>query len=139
MKTRHIPSLFALCGALSLLGGCATGPESRRVSAPPPQAPTVSAGRMPAAQPAVTVAAPGQGTTSYVVIQAPPAPQPEAVPERPSSQHVWIAGYWTWQNNGYAWMAGHWELPPSSTAVWVDPRWTPEGGSYRFYEGYWKN
>lgn len=74
---------------------------------------------------------------SYVVMQAPPAPQPEAVPPRPSNDYVWIAGYWTWQNSRYAWMAGHWELPPSSTSVWVNPRWEPEGNAFRFFEGHW--
>ena len=90
-----------------------------------------------------TLAAIGVATTvpagaSYIVMQAPPAQQPpEAVPPRPSAQHVWVPGHWTWQNNQYAWMGGHWETPPSNASVWVNPRWTADGGSYRFYEGYW--
>lgn len=88
-------------------------------------------------QQVVATAVVPNGVNSYIVVQAPPAPQPEAVPARPSSQHAWIAGYWTWQNNRYAWMAGHWEVPPHATAAWVNPRWVPESGAYRFYEGYW--
>jgi hypothetical protein len=70
-------------------------------------------------------------------MQQPPTAQQEVPLPRPSRDHVWVAGYWSWQNNQYQWMAGHWEIPPRSGAVWVPPRWQPEGTSYRFYEGYW--
>ncbi len=94
---------------------------------------------------------PGQTQTTYttttgpanpavntiIVTQAPPALQQEVVLARPSADHVWIAGYWTWRDNRYEWMAGHWELPPSSSATWVSPRWEQEGNAYRFYEGHW--
>jgi len=88
------------------------------------------------AQPQAAVVSPAS-VNSYIVLQAPPAPQPEAVLPRPSSSHVWVAGYWTWQNNRYAWMAGHWEVPPYANATWVTPRSEVEGGAIRFYEGYW--
>ena len=131
--------MFAIGGILGLWSGCTTGPESRMVSSAPPPAPTVAAGTVPAQpQPTVaTVVMPAQ-PNSYVVMNAPPAPQPEAVPPRPSPQNVWVAGYWTWQNNNYAWMAGHWEVPPTTSAVWVNPRWESESGAFRFYEGYWR-
>jgi hypothetical protein len=77
------------------------------------------------------------GASSIVVMQAPPAAQQEVPTARPSADHVWVAGYWTWRNNQYQWMAGHWEIPPRGGAVWVPPRWQPEGTSWRFYEGYW--
>jgi hypothetical protein len=89
---------------------------------------TPTAVALPANVPAGTV----------VVMQAPPTPPQEAVPARPSTSHEWIPGYWTWRNNAYAWMAGHWEVPPRSGSVWVAPRWEREGNSYRFYEGYWR-
>jgi hypothetical protein len=84
---------------------------------------------------AVPVANAPAGTV--VITQAPPAPQPEAVPPRPSSDDVWVQGYWTWRNDRYEWMAGHWEVPPHTGAKWVPPRWEPERGAFRFYEGYW--
>jgi len=71
------------------------------------------------------------------VTQTPPPPQAEVVIAQPSPRHVWIPGYWTWRNDEYEWMAGHWELPPNSGSVWVAPRWEQEGNAYRFYEGYW--
>jgi hypothetical protein len=100
---------------------------------------------MATATPAVVVGNTAYVTTStstptvstVVVTQAPPALQQEVVLAQPSPQHVWLPGYWTWRNDRYEWMAGHWELPPNSGAVWVAPRWEQEGNAYRFYEGHW--
>ena len=143
MNPSKIVTLLALCGTLGLLAGCATETESHLVTAPPPPAP----GTAPAppqvvvvtqSQPVVATAVVAGPVNSYIVVQAPPAPQaPEAIPARPSSAHVWVAGYWTWQNNRYAWMAGHYEVPPYSGAVWVNPRSESEAGAFRFYEGHW--
>lgn len=130
-----------LCSALGLLAGCSTQPESRVLSEPPPPAPTstvttTSSPVMVTQQPNVSNA---QAST-IIVTQAPPQRQdvPMARPERPSAQHVWVEGYWTWRNERYEWMAGHWALPPSPSARWVAPRWEREGNGYRFYEGYWR-
>ena len=140
----HLPSLalLAVCGAVGLLAGCASEPSSVLVSAPPPPPPAVAPAATvysaPQAQPAVAV--PVQtpvGQSSIVVMQAPPALQQEVPTARPSSSHSWVPGYWTWRNNQYQWMAGHWVVPPRTGAVWVPPRWQPEGASWRFYEGYW--
>jgi len=136
--------VFACCGILGLLIGCATEPDSHLVSAPPPQhmqssaviTTTTTPGAVAPAYVTTTTGAPAMST--IIVTQAPPAMQQEVVLAQPSSQHVWIAGYWTWRNDRYEWMAGHWELPPSSGTVWVSPRWEQEGNAYRFYEGYWK-
>jgi hypothetical protein len=146
MNPTKIYSLLLLCGTLAFLGGCASSePESHLVTAPPPPAPGMAPApaqvvvvTQPQAQQVVAVSATPTTANSYVVVQAPPAPQPpEAIPAQPSSQHVWVAGYWTWQNNRYAWMAGHWEVPPYANAKWTNPRWEPEGNAFRFYEGSW--
>lgn len=127
-----------ICGAVAFFAGCASEPESHVVSAPPPAAPTATVMVNTAPAPSAVVTATPTGTPGVVMIsQAPPAPQPEAVTARPSSSHVWVPGYWTWRNNRYEWMAGHWEVPPRSGATWVAPRWETESGAYRFYEGYW--
>jgi hypothetical protein len=142
-------SVLALSATLALLAGCASQPESHMVSAPPPAAPTTTqavVGPQPQQvivtqqQPSqiVTTVAPSGATTSYVVVQAPPAPQAaQAIPTQPSSSHVWIDGYWTWRNNRYEWMAGHWEVPPFAGARWVAPRSESQSGAIRFYEGHW--
>lgn len=137
--------VLAGCGLLGLFSGCASGPDSHMVSAPPPPPPTQSVTTTTTTNTPVAMAVqnPGYATTSVpgvsttIVTQAPPALQQEVVLAQPSSQHVWIAGYWTWRNNRYEWMAGRWVLPPSSGAVWVAPRWERDGTAYRFYEGYW--
>jgi len=148
MSIQKTTVLFATVGILAVLGGCASEPESHLLTAPPP-APTPAGQMMVVTQPQQAVVTQPQqvmvtqqtmpGTVnSYLVVQAPPAPQvAEAVPARPSAQHVWIAGYWTWRNNRYEWMAAHWEVPPYSTAVWIAPRSESEGGATRFYEGRW--
>ena len=84
-----------------------------------------------------TPTAPAPGTITTVVTQAPPEMQQEPVLAQPSAQHVWLPGYWTWRNERYEWMAGHWALPPNSNSVWVAPRWEQRGNGYRFTDGYW--
>lgn len=146
MNAHKLVSLLAAISAAGLLAGCDTEPESHLVTAPPPPPPTATAVAVaPApqtvvvAQPAAVVATAGYPSTvaSYVVMQAPPAPPPEAIPAQPGSDYVWIAGYWTWQNSQYAWMGGHWEVPPTHSSVWHNPHWEPEGSAFRFYEGHW--
>jgi hypothetical protein len=147
---RQLTSVFAFCGALGLLAGCASEPESHMVSAPPPPAPTRSVttttttttpDTMPAVvagNPAnVTIASATPGVSTIIVTEAPPALQPEVVLAQPSPNYVWVAGYWTWHTNGYQWVAGHWELPPRPGSVWVAPTWQQQGNAYKFTEGYW--
>jgi hypothetical protein len=140
--------LFALCGGIALLAGCTSQPTSHVLSAPPPPSPTTTQPVVVTQQPqhvivtpqqqVVTTVSPSGASTSYVVLQAPPAPQvPQAIPAQPSAQHVWIEGYWTWQNNRYEWMAGHWDVPPFQGARWEKPRVQSEAGAFRFYEGRW--
>lgn len=130
---------------LALLAGCASEPESTVVSAPPPPPPATTAAAVattPAGTP-VAVAYPAQTGTpltpgqAVIVTQAPPAAPVEPVLERPSSNHVWVPGYYTYRDNRYVWINGRWEMPPRAGASWIAPRWEREGNGYRFYEGYW--
>ena len=138
-------------GAIGLLAGCATAPESHVVSAPPPPPPMTQPApvvytTIPAQPATTTVVSTPSGTyavpspataSSVVVMQAPPQAQQEIPTVRPSGSHAWVPGYWTWRNNRYEWVPGHWEIPPRSGGVWIPPRWQPEGRSFRFFEGYW--
>ena len=147
---RQLTPVFACFGILGLLAGCAAGPESHVVSAPPPPAPTRSVTTTtttttPDTVPAVLVGNPARvtyatatpGATTTIVTEAPPALQQEVVLAQPSPSDVWIAGYWSWRNSRYEWIAGHWELPPNSSSVWVAPTWQQQGNGYKFTEGYW--
>lgn len=73
-----------------------------------------------------------------MVTEAPPALQQETVQVRPTPNHVWVAGHWSWRVNRYEWVPGQWELPPSQGAVWIPPYYEREGNVYKFYEGYWQ-
>jgi hypothetical protein len=141
------PRLVGL-GILGLLAGCASEPPSTVVSAPPPPPPasTTTTTQVVTAQPngtPVAVAYPAPNGTpltpgqTVVVTQAPPAAPQEPILERPSAQHVWIPGYYTYRDNRYVWISGRWEIPPRADAKWIAPRWEKESNGYRFYEGHW--
>lgn len=139
---RLAPYLVAASG-LFLLAGCESPTESHVVSAPPPANPVLVSSQPTVVQQTPTqVVVAGNATPSaaatIIVTQAPPAVQQEVVVARPSSAHVWVPGYWTWRNNRYEWMSGHWEIPPRTDAMWVAPRTERlSDGTYRFYEGFW--
>jgi hypothetical protein len=141
-------------GAIGLTAACSSYPESHVVSAPPPlppsQAPAATVYTVPApaqaqviattptGAPVVATVPSPVGASSVVVMQAPPQAQQEVPTTRPTRDHVWVAGYWSWKDNSrYEWVAGHWVVPPRVGAVFVPPRWQPEGTNWRFYEGYW--
>jgi hypothetical protein len=73
-----------------------------------------------------------------IVKLAPPAFRVEAIPARPSAGHVWVSGYWRWDNNAYAWAPGVWMAPPEPAAVWVAPRYEARSGVHVMITGYWK-
>jgi hypothetical protein len=146
MNTTHglaahpaLPSVAArslgILGVALSLAACSTEPSSRVVSAPPPPAPVTQTVVVPAETPTTTVSTPDRQT--IIVQTQPPALQAESPPPRPSSDYVWVPGYWAWQNNRYVWVAGRWTIPPRVGATWVPPRWEPEGRGFRYYDGYW--
>jgi hypothetical protein len=135
---RSVAQVALISGGLALMAGCVSEPESHVLSAPPPPAPTQTQVVVAQPQGTQTVQAVQQPNGTIIVTQAPPTVQQELVTAQPTSDHKWVPGYWTWRNNRYEWMNGHWALPPSRDSVWVAPRWErTSSGSYRFYEGYW--
>ena len=144
--------VFFVCGALALFAGCASESGSHLVTAPPPAPPTTQTSLVtttstptmvttqttqntPTGTMVTTQSQPG---STVVVTQAPPVLQQEVPPPRPSTDHVWVGGYWTWRDSQYQWAAGHWVIPPRSGATWVPPRWQPEGNAWRFFDGSWE-
>lgn len=67
-----------------------------------------------------------------------PAASQEIIEERPSAQHIWIAGHWRWQDNRYAWITGRWELPPRENTAWIEPRWERRNSGFVLAGGYWQ-
>lgn len=83
------------------------------------------------------------GQRSYrVVQQVPPPPPPPAVNEvvtsAPAVNAVWIPGYWSFDGNSYAWVSGHWEIPPANTHTYVAAHWENQGAGYFFVPSYWR-
>ena len=149
-SAKRLLAVSSCIGLLALFSGCVAEPESRVVSAPPPPPPTATTTTTATTANTPVVVRNADGTVStgtittttptpstVIVTQTPPALQQETVLARPSAEHVWIPGYYTWRENRYVWIAGRWEMPPRTGAVWVAPRWERESGGYRFYEGYW--
>jgi hypothetical protein len=74
-----------------------------------------------------------------VAPDAPPPMRREIRMERPSRNHIWIAGYWDRQDDRWAWAPGRWEEPSQRGATWVKPRYQRDSGSYRYEPGHWSH
>ena len=81
-----------------------------------------------------------EATTTIAVPQEPPPPAPPAdvVTQQPTPSAVWIAGYYNYDGYRYAWVAGHWEIPPDGYVVFHRPHWIYRNGSYIYVRGYWR-
>lgn len=75
----------------------------------------------------------------YVVVSGPPpAPIEEQRPAPPGRAVIWVAGYWHWAGDRYAWIPGHWDQPPAGARGWHAPHYSFVDGSYRYEPGTWK-
>jgi hypothetical protein len=78
---------------------------------------------------------------SYVALSpvAPPAPEAE---EEPVNEHprleIWRAGYWSYDNGQFEWVAGEMLARPSPTAVWSPALWEHRSYGWAFVSGYWQ-
>lgn len=72
-----------------------------------------------------------------IVQQAPPPPRQETIVEAPSPSHVWVPGYWTW-NNDWQWTPGYFTTPPQRMTVWVPGQWLEQGPNWVWRPGHWK-
>lgn len=73
----------------------------------------------------------------YVRI-GPPAPVVEVRPVAPGPRYVWADGYHRWDGQAYAWVPGHWVVPPRPHAVWVPGHWAHGRRGWYFVEGRWR-
>jgi hypothetical protein len=74
----------------------------------------------------------------YVEV-APPRVRYEVRSTRPSPLHVWIGGYWGWDNGTHVWIAGEWATPPQPGYLWEQPRWRRHGHRWAYTPGYWRH
>jgi len=75
-----------------------------------------------------------------VVDEAPPPQRVEVIPVRPSPDHVWVSGYWNWDDGHrrHVWVDGRYAVPPRGHREWVRDEWVHENGHYRHEAGHWK-
>ena len=108
----------------SLLVGCASeSPQPTAVVVQPPA--TVQHERVVVHEP-------------VTVPEAPPSPRSEITTAAPSSQHVWVPGYWSRRYDDWVWRSGHWELRPYPDAQWVPGRWVATSDGWRWSDGHWE-
>jgi hypothetical protein len=70
----------------------------------------------------------------------PPAPIPETVPTRSSSDSIWIKGAWEWNSatNAWDWKSGSWMVPPNNY-IWVDATYEHQSETTVVYTpGHWE-
>jgi len=77
-------------------------------------------------------------TTEVIVVQEPPPARVEVRTVAPSSNHVWVGGYWYWNGNTHVWVSGGWHPRPRANAVWVEGRWDRRGNGHVWIAGYWR-
>ena len=80
------------------------------------------------------------GANTEVIVDSPPAPPPpqsEVIYERSAPDAVWVQGYWVYRRRGYAWVPGHWEVPPPQHREYVAAHWQRRERGYVYVNGYW--
>jgi len=76
---------------------------------------------------------------AVIIKAAPPPPVSVAVVGRaPSSQYIWIPGYYKGTGGRYVWVGGRWMQPPHRGMVWVAPAWRRGSNGYVFVAGRWR-
>ncbi len=105
--------------------------EARRVYIE--ERPVIIAEQTPPAQVVVV------DTEPALVQEAPPEPKVEVMTTCPSSNHVWIGGYWKWEGR-WVWECGCWKPRPHPTACWEPGHWSKHH-TYRgwvWVPGHWR-
>lgn len=75
-----------------------------------------------------------------IVVAAPPSPPSrpaEVITTQPSTEMIWVAGFWRYTGREYLWVPGRWEIPPPQCSGFVAPHWQRQGGNYTYVQGYW--
>lgn len=75
----------------------------------------------------------------YVVVEKqPPAEVEEVIPVKPSAEHIWRKGYWTWDHGQWVHVKGEWIVRPHPAAVWVDGHWARRPHGWVWIHGHWE-
>jgi hypothetical protein len=87
---------------------------------------------------ALAAALPAAASSRVYVRLAPPAAVVELHETPPSARHVWIAGYYRWDDSAYVWVPGSWAIPPSHHHAWVAGHWAHTHRGYYWVNGHWR-
>ena len=104
---------------------------------PPPPPPRYEPGRRP--MPPMHMGRPLAPAQPVYVEMAPPRVRYEQRPPRPSPAHIWIGGYWGWENDTHVWIGGEWATPPQPGYAWEPPHWRRHGHRWGYSPGYWRH
>jgi hypothetical protein len=71
--------------------------------------------------------------------EEPPSAKAEAMPAPPGSLDlwVWIPGGWEWREH-WVWVAGRWAPRPHPHAIWVAGHWSRQEQGYAWVDGHWR-
>jgi len=72
-----------------------------------------------------------------VVDVRPPVPHYVRV-AAPSPRHVWIDEEWEPRGGSYAFVGGHWALPPQPGMRWAPGHWGDRGHGHYWTPGHWR-
>ena len=81
---------------------------------------------------------PTTNTSAIVINVAPPPPRVENLTPAPSPNHVWIGGYWRWNNGEHVWVSGHWEVRRDGY-FYAPAHWYRSGNTWTFSGGFWQH
>jgi hypothetical protein len=91
----------------------------------------------PSAIVATAPVAPAQVVVTTVPAM-PAVPADVAQGVSPGPNYFWVAGYYDWRGDHYAWVPGNWMLTPTTTSVWVSAHWENTAGGYTWVPGHWR-
>jgi hypothetical protein len=74
---------------------------------------------------------------AQVVREIPRTPPWHLVSPSPGPGYRWVAGHWRWNGRRYAWISGHYALPPYPGAHWVNGHWQRVDKGWQYVDGYW--
>ena len=81
--------------------------------------------------------APANNTAVVIANVAPPPPRVEIIGPAPTPNHIWIGGFWRWNNGQHVWVSGHWEARRDGY-FYAPGHWYRNGNTWTFSGGYWQ-
>jgi hypothetical protein len=77
--------------------------------------------------------------SSQIYVRVRPVAPVIVRPAPPSPAHVWIGEEWEPRGGSYAYVGGHWAVPPRRGYVWVPGGWRRHGRDGEMWtRGHWR-